>query len=205
MKSKAGNFIKSSHFKISFMSNLKFLFLSGYIFWLSGLAAQNDEIRFADVELGGFYSLVIDKEFMEDSVFYAGFVNHYINLHLRNQISERWYIGGEVITAIVMSSEPVESPFFLFGVHGEYKVFSGRRARLFCRLGVSSGDLSYAEPGVPERRLVANVAFGASLEIFIASGISVDVGYYNHSPLNRIPNSYSAAMPFLGVHYRIRD
>lgn len=187
------------------MSNLKFLFLSGYIFWHSGVVAQNDEIRFGDVELGGFYSLVIDKEFIEDSTFYAGFASHYINMHLRNQISERWYIGGEVITAIVVSSEPVESPFFLFGVHSEYKIISGNRARLFGRLGFSTGDLSYADPGVPERRMVANVAFGASLEIYVASGISVDIGYYNHSPLNRITNSYSAAMPFLGVHYRIRD
>jgi hypothetical protein len=165
--------------------------------------AQKVSLVERNTYVGGYYSILYDSKSVFDSIVSVDLLQQYFNFHLRSQVANRFHLGIEGILAIVTSSARVHNPFYLFGMHGEYMLINGDKAYLFLRLGFSSGNLSYAGDGIPERRFIFNLTAGGNLGYRISARTSIEAGYYNHTPLNRIPESYSAAMPFIGLHYKI--
>lgn len=186
-----------------YQSGVKWLCSLCIVFCCLTAEAQKVSSDERNTYIGGYYSILYDSESEFDGVVHVDLLQQYFNFHLRSQVANRFHLGIEGILATVTSSARVQNPFYLFGMHGEYMLINGDKAYLFLRLGFSSGNLSYAGEGVPERRFVLNWAAGGNLGYRISPRTSLEAGLYKHMPLNHIPDSYSAAMPFIGLHYRL--
>lgn len=186
-----------------FQSGMKWLFSFCIVFCSLTAEAQKVSSDERNTYVGGFFSLLYEAEDVFDGVVSVELLHQVFNVHLRSQVADRFHLGIEGILAIVNSSERVNNPFYLVGLHGEYMLLSIDKAYVFLRLGLSSGNLSYAGEGVPERRYIFNWTVGGNLGYRISSRTSIEAGFYNHAPLNRIPESYSARLPFIGLHYRL--
>lgn len=178
------------------------IFFVCLLFGINAVAQQDSTVS-RSAYIGGYYSLIIEGGGDWDGVEYVGMVHHCFNLHVRSQLTERWFLGWEGILTVVTSKEYVNNPFMLFGLHGEYRLLNQSGFSIYGRLGGSTGNLSYAGNGVPERRFVMNITFGGNVDYRITSRLSIDAGYYNHLPINKIKDSYSAAMPFVGFHFML--
>jgi hypothetical protein len=151
---------------------------------------------------GAYFSLLIDPVILATTLDSANVSQYFINTNLRYAFNKKFMAGTELILAFA-SPEDVNDPFYLVGLTFDYNFLRVEKSKLNIRVGVSFGNLSYADDFEPQRRMVINRVIGGSYEFRINKTIWIYAGYYNHLPLNKIPYKYATAQPFIGACFEL--
>ena len=177
------------------MMVIKKVILFSYIFiaWIfhgSKLFAQRD--------IASFYSFVPTSDNFTKDLRPVSLYEHYINLSGRREFYRGTYVGMD-ISYMIMSGPEIPNPFVALGVWLEYKLIFSKYAALYPRLGISQGNLSFADIYLPTKRPVTSRVLGLSADFRLTRAFYLWTGLINHFPLNKIPYKYSYSQPFLGV------
>ena len=166
---------------------------------VGNLFCQNSEK--GNMFIGGFFTYVPDNEqFRSNGDRYVQ-REYYYNINVGYQFAKRWKTGLEMMVADVRG-ENVPTPFYLTGLHVDFDVLQSEFINIYFRGGLSISNLSFAGDEEPTKRFVVNRIIGAAVEFKATKRFWINMGYYNHFPLNNIQYKYGLANPFLGFRFR---
>lgn len=169
-----------------------------FVFFHTQLLAQ--ETTNGNLFIGANFSYVPDYDQNKNGVRYT-MRKYYYNINIGYQFAKRWKTGLEMMVADVRG-ENVPTPFYLTGLHVDFDVLQSEFINIYFRGGLSISNLSFAGDEEPTKRFVVNRIIGAAVEFKATKRFWINMGYYNHFPLNNIQYKYGLANPFLGFRFR---
>lgn len=175
------------------LQKMVILFLFIFVEWCGMNSVLN-----AQVDVGAYYSFLYDSDYYTKDLRSVRLYQHHINLSGRWEFYRKTYAGMD-FSYMIMDGPEVPNPFVALGVWLEYKLIFSKYAALYPRLGISQGNLSFADIYLPIRRPVTSRVLGLSADFRLTKAFYLWTGLINHFPLNKIPYKYSFSQPFLGV------
>lgn len=158
---------------------------------------QGSELN-AQWDVAAFYSFLITSDNYTKDLKEVSLYEHHINLSGRYEFYRRTYAGMD-LSYMIMNGPDIPNPFMALGFWLEYKLVFSKYAALYPRLGISQGNLSFADIYLPSKRPVTSRVLGLSADFRLTKSFYLWTGLINHFPLNKIPYKYSFSQPFLGV------
>ncbi len=165
----------------------------------SNIFSQNRDNK--NMFVGGFFSYVLDNKQLHTNGESYVQREYYYNINVGYQFTKRWKTGMELMLADI-HGDNVPTPFYLTGLHVDFDVLQSEFINIYFRGGLSISNLSFAGDEEPTKRFVTNRVIGAAIEFKATKRFWINMGYYNHFPLNNIKYKYGLANPFLGFRFR---
>lgn len=169
------------------------------LFTIKTLHAQYNEKGSAYI--GCFLSYVPDNKQKHNNGSYYVQREFYYNMHMSYRFAKRWKTGIELMLCDIYGDN-IPSPFYLTGANIDFDILHSEFINLYFRGGLSISNLSFAGDDEPTKRFVINRIIGAAIEFRAFKNLWINVGYYNHLPLNIIKYKYGLANPFVGINYK---
>jgi len=157
-------------------------------------AQENDQKYF----IGGYYAFFFTEVYPDGTNDSISTNEHYIDVNFRYALNRVWRVGMEY-TLTYMTNEEVDDPFSTFGVTLDYDILRAKKSKLNLRAGLSTGNLSFTQNELPQKRFVFNRVFGGSYEYRVSNALWVNGGFYRHFPFTKIEFKDAMTLLFVGV------
>jgi hypothetical protein len=177
------------------------LYISAFIYFSINTILFSQERERHDI--GAFFVALKNRdEIVAPNIEKSYLWEYYMNITYRYRVLKKLYAGAEYNYAVITGDQQDGAPFYIIGLFSDYDIFQHKGLSFTGRLGLSNSNLSFAGDEAPTRRNIINRIFGIHAELKIHKAFWIQLGYFNHYPLNKIKYKYGIAHPVLGLRVK---